>query len=129
MVNAADGTTLTSISAVVTVKAGSGSGVEGEGRVKVRGYLLRSLWAGAFLLVAVAVASAIWGLLAALGDSAGARVAKGITLGLAVCWAVDLIVVIVLSALAQLGSPDRATGDTAETGAPSAPLHSGRGES
>ena len=74
--------------------------------MKVRACLVRCLRAGGFLLVGVAVAASLWGLLAALGDSTGARVAKGISLGLAICLVLDLGALIVLVALSQVNSGD-----------------------
>ena len=65
-------------------------------------WLVRSLWAGASLLVALTVAASLWWLLGALGDTTGARIAKGISLGLAICWGINLVGVIVLVALGQL---------------------------
>lgn len=72
--------------------------------MKVRPYLKRCLRAGAFLLIGLAVAASLWGLLGALGDASGARVAKGISLGLAICLLLDFAVLIVLVAIGQVNS-------------------------
>lgn len=72
--------------------------------MKVRPYLKRCLRAGAFLLIGLAVAGSLWGLLAALGDASGARVAKGISLGLAICLVLDFAALVVLVAVGQVNS-------------------------
>lgn len=74
--------------------------------MRVRTYVVRGLRAGAFLLLGLVVTASLWGLLAGLGDSAGARVAKGISLGLAICLALDLVALVVLLAVGQLNSQE-----------------------
>lgn len=74
--------------------------------MRVRTYVVRGLQAGAFLLLGLVVAGSLWGLLAGLGDSAGAGVAKGVSLGLVICLGLDLVVLVVLVAVGQLHSQE-----------------------
>lgn len=89
---------------------------EGSLGVKVRPYLTRCLRAGAFLLIGLAVAGSLWGLLAVMGDSSGARVAKGISLGLAICLAFDLAALVVLIAIGQVSSREAPAESASDAG-------------
>jgi hypothetical protein len=73
--------------------------------MKLQPYLRGSLWAGAFLIVILLVAGALWLALAAAGDAAGSQGAKGVTLVALVCLALDHLVLVVLLALAELTRP------------------------
>jgi hypothetical protein len=56
------------------------------------------------LLLVLAVAAALWGILAAMGDAAGAQGAKGVFLAALVCWALNFVALVVFLALAQLSA-------------------------
>jgi hypothetical protein len=59
---------------------------------------------GAGLTLAALVALILWAALGALGDSAGAAVARGVSWGLVIAWGANLVVLVVLLALAELSS-------------------------
>jgi hypothetical protein len=64
--------------------------------------ILRSLQVGAGLTFSAVVATILWLGLGALGDQAGAAIARGVTWGVAAAWALDLVVLVVLVALVVL---------------------------
>jgi threonine/homoserine efflux transporter RhtA len=70
--------------------------------MRYRNLIVRSLQGLAGLTLALAVAAILWAGLAALGDRAGEAVARGAAWGLAVCWAANLVVLVVLVALAEV---------------------------
>lgn len=70
--------------------------------VKFHSLISRSLWAGAILTVLMIVAGALWGILHAVRDGAGAGGAKGVFLVIAVCWILNLVTLVVLTAICQL---------------------------
>lgn len=75
-----------------------------------RRYILRSLWAGAVLLVLFLVTLFLWLMLSSLGDTGGAEAAKAMTLAMAICLGFDVVGIVVLLALAELErSPDQET--------------------
>ena len=68
--------------------------------------LMRSaLCAGAILLGLLLVSAALWALLHAVGDEAGAAGAKGVLLVTGVCWLLDFVFLVVLLTLARLAEP------------------------
>ena len=67
--------------------------------------IARALQTGAALTLATLVALTLWAALGALGDTAGAAVARGVTWGLGVVWIVNLVALVVLLALAELSGP------------------------
>ena len=69
--------------------------------------IARALQLGAALTLATLVALVLWASLRALGDGAGTAVARGITCGLAIVWAVNLVSLVVLTAIAVLRRADR----------------------
>ena len=70
--------------------------------MRYRLVIVRALQLGAALTFALIVAAILWAALEALGDPSGAAVTRGITSGLAVCWAADLVVLVVLLALIEV---------------------------
>jgi len=70
--------------------------------VKLRGLISTSLKAGCFLLFLLVVSAVLWGILAGSGDSPGAESAKVVTIITGICWAIDLVVLIVLLSVAAM---------------------------
>ena len=70
--------------------------------MQFRLYIAGSLWAGGLLLVVLVVSAGLWGILTIVGDNTAAQVAKGIAVVTSVCWLLNLIALVVLTALGQL---------------------------
>ncbi len=75
---------------------------EARSFVKFHTLISKSLWSGAILTVLMIVAGALWGILHAVRDGAGAAGTKGVFLVIAVCWILNLVTLIVLTAICQL---------------------------
>lgn len=71
--------------------------------MRSRSPIITALAAGALLTLALIIALVLWLALAAMGDHSGATVARVLALFIAICWFIDLVVLVVLSALAQVG--------------------------
>ena len=85
--------------------------------MRLRTYIVGSLWTGAILLIVAAAAGVLWWLLGELGDHAAAKGALGVTLVALVCWQINFVVLVVLVALATLKLVDRSSSGESETGA------------
>jgi hypothetical protein len=68
----------------------------------LRGLLLM----GGLLIVILVVAGALWMALSAVGDQAGSQGAKGVALVAATCLMLDIILLVVFLALAELTRPN-----------------------
>ncbi|QDT65385.1 hypothetical protein V22_26380 [Calycomorphotria hydatis] len=66
----------------------------------------QSLWAGAILLVVFVVSGGLWLLLSQLGDITGAAGAKGIAVTTGVLLTVDVLTLVVATAIAVLNDHD-----------------------
>ncbi len=69
-------------------------------------WIARSLWAGCLITCIVLVAGCVWALLAAADDITGAAGAKGVFLVAAVLWCLNVLMLIVLTAMNQLIDPE-----------------------
>jgi hypothetical protein len=70
-----------------------------------RPYIRGTLWTGGLLLIALAVAGALWLILGAVGDQGGSQGAKGVALVAIVGLVLDVLTLNVLLALAELTRP------------------------
>jgi hypothetical protein len=68
----------------------------------LRTYIRGTLWAGGLLLLALAVAGALWLILATIGDEPGSQGAKGVAVVATVGLIIDVLVLNVLLALTEL---------------------------
>jgi hypothetical protein len=75
--------------------------------VVLRKLIAGALWIGALLLVVLAVAGALLGILTAVGDRAAAEGVKGVALVALACFVLDALALVVLTALAVLAEPER----------------------
>ncbi len=74
--------------------------------MNLRRLIVATLTAGAVLLLVLAAAGAMWGVLQLAGDVQGAAGAKGVTLVTAVLWCLDFVALVALLALAEIASGD-----------------------
>ena len=74
---------------------------------RFRPYIVGTLWAGALLLFVLLVAVVLWCVLGAVGDRAGADMARILALLVAVCWGLDNWALLVLVALGLLSTGER----------------------
>lgn len=65
-----------------------------------------ALGIGALLLVVLAVAGALWGILTAVGDVAAAEGVRGVALVAGVCLVLDVLTLVALTAIVQLAEPE-----------------------
>jgi endonuclease/exonuclease/phosphatase (EEP) superfamily protein YafD len=70
--------------------------------MRYRSYLVGTVCASAALLFVLLVAIALWCLLGALGDAAGARVARVLALLVGICWVLDTWAILMLLAWRQM---------------------------
>jgi len=70
--------------------------------MKYHEYIKKTLILGGSLLFLLAICVSLWGMLAALGDSAGAQALFAVTLVLWICWCLDFVLLVVLLALVIL---------------------------
>lgn len=75
--------------------------------VTFQALISRSLWSGAILTALTIVAGALWGILNAVRDGAGAAGAKGVFLVFGTCWILNLVTLVVLTAICQLQRLDQ----------------------
>ena len=73
--------------------------------MSLRRAIAAALGIGALLIVVLAVAGALWGILTAVGDVAAAEGVRGIALVVLVCLALDVLTLVTLTALGQLAAP------------------------
>lgn len=69
---------------------------------RLRRGIVAALWVGGALLAALVIALVAWLLLSLLGDSSGSTVAARLSAVLLVCFATDVVALVVLLALVQL---------------------------
>ena len=74
---------------------------------RLRPYIVGTLWAGGLLLFVLLIAVVLWSVLGAVGDRAGADMARILALLVAVCWALDSWALLVLVALGLLSTGER----------------------
>jgi len=79
-------------------------------------WIRRCLGAGGFLILTIAVSAALWGLLNATGDLAGAAGARMVTWASIWIWAAVFVALVVLVALRVLSQDDRVTADSSIAG-------------
>ena len=73
----------------------------------LRSYIRGTLWAGGLLLLALAVAGALWLILATIGDEPGSQGAKGVAVVAIVGLIIDVLALNVILALTELTRPPR----------------------
>jgi hypothetical protein len=73
----------------------------------LRLYIRGTLWAGGLLILSLAVAGALWLILATIGDEPGSQGAKGVAVVAIVGLIIDVLALNVLLALTELTRPPR----------------------
>ena len=86
--------------------------------MNVRPMLRGALWTAVLLFVILLITCAVWLALAEAGDHAGSQGAKGIALVASVCLSLDVMAIVVLLALAEIGRPERPEIDRPDRDAP-----------
>jgi hypothetical protein len=82
--------------------------------MRYRPYLVGTVWASAGLLLVLLVAVALWCILGAVGDVAGARMARVLALLVGICWALDNWAILVLLAWQQISADNSAEDELEE---------------
>ena len=75
-------------------------------KLNLRHCVLGTLWGGAVLLLLLVISLALWCVLAAVGDLAGATVARVLAMLVGVCWGLDLLTLVVLVAFGQIATEE-----------------------
>jgi hypothetical protein len=77
--------------------------------MNMRPLLRATLLMGGLLIVILIVACALWLALSAVGDQAGSQGAKGVALVAATCLMLDIILLVLFLALAEITRPNDAS--------------------
>ncbi len=75
--------------------------------MRLRTYIIGSLWTGTILLIGAAITGILWWLLGALGDNTVAEGALGVALVALICLSINIVALVVLVALTTIKLVDR----------------------